>query len=142
MEPSPSLPAAPRKTHLEGLKSGKKSEGKHQQLRQISLYYPSEVAFYSFVIFLKCSFFCLVFLFICLISLFDWFSLFSLSYYIFIFLLSLHSYSNNTLLLVFSFYSFYSHYMFLVYSHTTVSIPRLYVFIILLLFQIPHSILP
>ena len=44
---------------------------------------------------------CLVFLtlFLCLIALFDWFSLFYL-YCILIFILSLHSFTNNTLLLI------------------------------------------
>ena len=87
---------------------------KIEKLRQMSFCYPIELAFYClcvllffFIIFTIFSLLvfllfllCLVFLvlFICLIVLFDWFSLFSIAFYFFLF--SLHSCSNNTLLLI------------------------------------------
>ena len=63
-------------------------------------YYYYFIIFTSFISIFYFSFFCLVFfiLFVCLIALFDWFSLFSLSWCILIFLLLLHLCSNNTLL--------------------------------------------
>ena len=81
----------------------KKSEGKHQQLRQISLCYLSGPACFSFYF---SSFH--LFIYFCLFLLFELFYLFSLSYCILIFLLSLHSthIPNNTLLLVFYFLFF------------------------------------
>ena len=93
---------------------------KIEKLRQMSLCYPTELAFYCvcallLLSLLSCHYFYhffsisifylsslyLVFLilFLCLIVLFDWFSLFSL-YCILIFLLSLHPCSNNTELLI------------------------------------------
>ena len=60
---------------------------------------------FLFFPFRVCLFVCLFFL--SLTQLFNWFSLFSLSYCILIFHLSLHLYSNNTLLLVFYFLFFF-----------------------------------
>ena len=85
---------------------------KTEKLRQMSLFFPIDLAFYCLcVLLLSCHYFyhfyfisffnfsslCLFFLilFLCLIALFDWFSLFSL-YCILILLLSLDLCSNNT----------------------------------------------
>ena len=92
---------------------------KTENLKQTSLCYPTELAFYCVcVLLLSCNFFyhfyfisifyfsslCLVslILFPCLIALLDCFSLFFL-YCILIFVLSLHPCSNNTQLLIWYF---------------------------------------
>ena len=59
-----------------------------------------------FIFFYFSYFHSLFFGFVSLIALFDWFSLLSPSYCILIFHLSLHLYSNNTLILIFYFLFF------------------------------------
>ena len=80
----------------------------------------SHKTIFTFLAFRTCIFFCyfyfffyffflliIFYWFVCTISLFNWFSLFSLSYCILMFLLSLHKFSKNILLLVFTFYSLF-----------------------------------
>ena len=96
-------------------KEGAHGQPQTKKLRQMSLCYPIELAFYCLFVLLFFHYFCffyfistfyfsslcLIFLilFLCLIALFDWFSLFSL-YCILIFLLSFHTHSNNAQLLI------------------------------------------
>ena len=95
--------------------------------------------YYNYFILLFSSFH-LLFFFFCLISMFDWFSLFSLSYCTLISLPSLYSYSNNTLPLIF-YFLFFLFRSYIPFHINVFTIPTQHTFLVLVHFTIFLSLL-